>query len=133
MIEFNQRDFHMATIRRESKLFNLVTKYPFRVYGLKTSNNPLIHLSYNYDTVDETFDENLSELIGFFRNNGMEFEYESGGGEEKICIGLRRDLRDHLLLTCSIVQTMIYCLEGRLDVDRKFQVAGLPKFRKYSR
>jgi len=128
MIEFNDKDFQLVPIRRESKLFNLQTKVPYRVYGLKTEGNPLVHLSYNYDTVGDDFDSHLENLVEFFENNGIEFVWESGGGTPKVCIGLRRDLRERVILCSSIVQTIIYCLEGRLAIKPNFKVKGLPKF-----
>lgn len=128
MIEFNGKDFQLTPIRRESKLFNLQTKVPYRVYGLKTEGNSPVHLSYNYDTVGDDFDDHLSSLVDFFETNGIEFVWESGGGTPKVCIGLRRDLREQVILCSSIVQTIIYCLEGRLAIKPGFKVPGLPKF-----
>lgn len=127
MIEFSEKDFQMKPLRRESKLFNLQTKQPFRVYGLQKKGNPLIHLSYNYDTMDEDFEDNLGILIEFFENNGIEFRHEGGSGTPKVCIGLRWDLRDRLLLCSSILQTIVYCLEGRLALNADYKVKGLPK------
>lgn len=129
-ISFNEKHHQLPTIRRESKLFNLQTANTFRVYGLRNEGNPLIHLSYNYDIVDDEFDEKLEKLIAFFEANGIQFEWESGGGDEEICIGLRRDLRDHILLSASILQTIVYCLEGRLDVKPTYKIKGIPKFPK---
>lgn len=131
MIEFNEKDFQMASIRRESKLFNLQTAHSFRFYGLKKAGNPLIHLSFNYDVVNDDFEENVSNLSSFFSKNGIEFSNDSGGGTDKVCIGLRRDLRNHTILCASILQTIVYCLEGRLDVKTDFKIAGIPKFPKY--
>lgn len=128
MIEFNEKDFQLKTIRRESKLFNLQTGQPYRVYGLKNSGNPLIHLSYNYDTVDDDFNTNLRALIEFFERNKIEFAYEAGGGTPKICIGLRKDLREHTVLCSCILQTIIYCLEGRLVLRGDYKITGIPKF-----
>jgi len=129
-IEFNTKDFQMTAIRAESKLHNLQTKNPFRIYGLTRTGNPLIHLSYNYDTVDEDFDENMQQLIEFFEANNLEFVWESGGGSAKVCIGIRRDLRDHVLLTSAILQTIIYSLEGRLVIRPDHKIKGIPKFPK---
>ena len=128
MIEFNKKDFQLDVVGRESKLFNLQTKNAFRVYGLRTKGNPLVHLSYNYDMVDDAFDAEMEKLIAFFQNNGIEFQWESGGGTAKVCIGLRRDLRDHTVLCCSILQTIIYSLEGRLNLKTNFKIKGIPKF-----
>lgn len=128
MIEFNEKDFQLRTIRRESKLFNLQTKQPFRVYGLTQKGNPVIHLSYNYDTVDDEFETNIALLVEFFKNNGIQFQWESGGGTAKVCVGLRRDLRDHVVLCSTILQTIVYCLEGRLALKADYKVKGIPQF-----
>ena len=131
MIEFNEKDFQLDKIRRESKLFNLQTAQPFRVYGLRTKDNPLVHISYNYDTVDENFDDRLSVLVEFCKANNIELKWESGGGTPKVCIGLRRDLRDHVMLCSALVQTIIYCLEGQLDINSGYKVKGIPAFPDY--
>lgn len=128
MIEFNEKDFQLSRIRREAKLGNLQTKNPFRIYGLTTAGNPLVHISFNYDTVPDNFEENLKKLKAFFKTNGVELEVDAGGGTPKICIGLRRDLRDHIILCCSILSTIIYTLEDRLDLDTKYEVHGIPAF-----
>ncbi len=78
--------------------------------------------------MDDEFEEAVDKLREFFRNNGIEFDYESGGGTDKVCIGLRRDLRDHTILCASILQTIVYCLEGRLDLKTNFKINGIPKF-----
>jgi hypothetical protein len=128
MIEFSEKDFQLAKIRRESKLFNLQTAHAFRVYGLRTKGNPLVHISYNYDTVNDSFDDNMAKLVDFCKNNGIEMKWESGDGTPKVCIGLRRDLRDHIMLCSAIVQTIIYCLEGQLDINDTYKVKGIPVF-----
>ncbi len=130
MIEFNEKDFQLVSIRRESKLFNLQTKNAFRIYGLRKAGNPLVHLSYNYDVVDDEFDGHLEKLVEFFENNNIHFVWESGGGVAKVCIGLRRDLRNHVVLCSAILQTIVYALEGRLDVKSGFKIRGIPKFPK---
>lgn len=131
MIEFNEKDFQLASIRKESKLFNLQTKSAFRVYGLRKTRNPLVHLSYNYDVVEDEFDEKLDKLVEFFKHNEIQFQWDSGSGVAKVCIGLRRDLRDHTILASSILQTIVYCLESRLDVNPSYKIKGVPRFPKY--
>ena len=128
MIEFNEKDFQLTRIRREAKLGNLQTKNPFRVYGLVTKGNPLVHISYNYDTVADEFDENIKHLKAWFKKNSIELEVESGGGTPKVCVGLRRDLRDHILLCSAILSMIIYALEDRLNLDANYEVEGIPSF-----
>ena len=128
MVEFNEKDFQLAKIRRESKLFNLQTALQFRVYGLRTKGNPLVHIAYNCDTVGDNFDYYLGNLIEFCKNNNIELQWESGNGTPKVCIGLRRDLRDHIMLCSALVQTIIYSLEGQLDINTDYKLKGIPDF-----
>jgi hypothetical protein len=88
----------------------------------------LIHISYNYDTVGDNFDDNMAKLVDFCKENNIELNWESGGGTPKVCIGLRRDLRDHIILCSALVQTIVYCLEGQLDLNGSYKVKGIPPF-----
>ena len=128
MIDFNENDYNLVKIRRESKLFNLVTKHEFRVYGLRQSGNPLIWIEYN------RYDQRISSLIlsklqDFFTKNNINIEFERRNDEEYVVnIGLRRDLREHVVLSSAIIQTIIYALEGKLDLDSSQVIPGIPKF-----
>lgn len=128
IIEFNEKDFQITRIKREAKLHNLQTKQPYRVYGLKIKGSPVVHVSYNYDNVPEGFDENIAKLAGFFKHNGLEFKWESGSGTPKVCIGLRRDLRDHVVLSAALLSTIIYGLEDRVALTENYRINGIPAF-----
>ena len=55
MIIFNENDFNISKIKRESKLFNLNTIAKYWIYGLKQTNNPILYIQYdnhNRDTVE---------------------------------------------------------------------------------
>ena len=67
MIEFNERDINLVAIRRESKLFNLVSRYKYHIYGLRQQDNPPILIEYNHSRVNEKFDEKLSSVVTFLR------------------------------------------------------------------
>ena len=129
MIEYNEKDFQLGRIRTVAKLKGQ-TKNPFRVYGLQTEGNPLVHLSYNYDTVidADVFDENMKKLKDFFKLNRIEFQVEAGGGTPKICIGLRRDLRDHVVLAASILKLIVLSLEDQANLNVDYAVDGIPTF-----
>lgn len=128
MIEFNENDYNLPQIKSDSKLFNLMTMYPYRAYGLKKEANPLILLEFNSNIVDQSFMDRLKDLDAFFTANGLDFLAEDTEEGEKMFIGLRKDLRKHVVLSSTILQTMVYCLEDRLNVKKDFKIAGIPKF-----
>lgn len=128
MIDFNIKDLQIAQIRRESKLHNLQTKQTYRVYGLKTKGKSLVHISYDYDTVPEGFDDIIYKLSVFFKANNLEFKWTSDNGNPKVSIGLRRDLRDHVVLSAAILSTIIYALEDRLSINENYRIKGIPSF-----
>jgi hypothetical protein len=139
MIEFKEKDFNLTKIRRESKLFNLVTEYKYFVYGLRQADNPPIIIEYYYDGIDENFEEKLSALVEFFKSNGVEVKtYSNSEDKSKISIGLRKDLRAVVnrngkpLLASSVLSTIIYGLENRLDIEqlKKYKLSNIPKLEK---
>jgi hypothetical protein len=131
MINFNLRDFNIARIKRESKLGNLETRQEFRVYGLKNESNPPILI--NFDEHYAHFDD-CWRVQDFLRGNNIqcEIEYEDNSDENVqdrplISIGLRKDLREQVVLCAAILQTIIYSAENRL-IFRALKVPGIPKF-----
>ena len=46
----------------------------------------------------------------------------------RVSVGLRYDIRKHVILSAAILQTIIYALEGRVDLKQKFKVPGIPEF-----
>ena len=141
MIEFKETDFNMTKISRESKLFNLVTGYKYFVYGLRDqSDNPPMMIEYYYDNIDEMFEERLQALVEFFKDNGIEMElYSDSEDKTKINIGLRKDLRAVVnrngkpLLAASILSTIVYTLEGRIDMHqlKNYKLSTIPKLKKF--
>jgi len=136
MIDFNENDTNLTKVRSESKLFNLVTRYKYRVYGLRQTDNPAVLIEYHYDRVDEHFKEKLSALMEFLKANGIDAEnYSESDNPNRVDVGLRKDLRLFVnkngkpMLASSILSTIIYCLEGRIDIDqlKKFRLSAIPK------
>jgi hypothetical protein len=136
MIDFNEKDTNLTKVRSESKLFNLVTRYKYRVYGLRQNDNPAVLIEYHYDRVDDKFKEKLEALCEFLKANGIEIDtYSESDNPNRVDIGLRKDLRifvnknDKPMLASSILSTIIYCLEGRIDLDqlKKFKLSAIPK------
>lgn len=135
MIDFNQNDFNLMKIRHETKFGNLVTKQKYRVYGLRQTENPPVLVEYCADDVDEDFLERLNALVKYFKSNGIEVETFDGSDTERIDVGLRKDLRgienkhEQPLFASSILSTIVYCLEGRIDLKHmaKYKLANIPK------
>lgn len=125
MISFNTNDYNLSKVRIESKLFNLQTQNSYRIYGLKEEDNPPILITHT-NSADVKI---LSSICEFFKNNGIEMEFESEENQEKdFYVGIRKDLRKHILLSASILQTIIYGLEGRVDLKTNYKIPGIPKF-----
>ena len=142
MIEFKETDFNLTKVKRESKLFNLVTTYKYVVYGLRMADNPPIQIEYYFDRVDEHFEERLEALTEFFKANNIEINiYDRSDKKDSILIGLRRDLRSIVnkngkpMLASSILSTIVYTLEGRVDPEqvKKYKLSTLPKLQKTAR
>jgi hypothetical protein len=136
MIDFNENDTNLTKVRSESKLFNLVTRYKYRVYGLRQNDNPAVLIEYHYDRVDEHFKEKIEALCEFLKANGIETDtYSESDNPNRVDVGLRKDLRLFVnkngkpMLASSILSTIIYCLEGRIDLDqlKKFKLSAIPK------
>ncbi len=129
MISFNLKDYQLSAIRRESKLSNMRTKNEFRVYGLAQQyKNPPILIEAQA-AVWENRQEELMELKNFFDSQGLpnQIGIDETIEDQTIFIGLRRDLRDHTLLSTAVLQTIVYQLENRLDLNNEFKVPGIPK------
>jgi hypothetical protein len=134
MISFTETDHNLPNIWRESKLFNLTTRNKFHVYGLRQQNNPAIMIEYNPRLENVEFLKKLMALIDFFKLNKIEMEIFGKSQQAGICVGLRKDLRGVLnrnrkpIFASSILQTIIYTLEDRIDLDemRRFKLPNVP-------
>lgn len=135
MIEFVEKDFNIVSIKKESKLFNLATQYKYDVYGLRQEGNPPVLIEFLPSLGrDNNFVEKLNALVSFLKSNGIEVETHPTSNNNKIYIGLRRDLRAFVnknnkpILSSSILSTIVYCLEGRVDLDSliKYRLSNIP-------
>lgn len=134
MIEFIQNDTNLTKIQRESKLFNFVTRYKYRVYGLRQQDNPPVLIEYHYDKVDEHFDEKLDAIVEFCKSNGIQVDTYNEAETNRVDIGLRKDIRlivnknKKPLLAASLLSSIIYALEGRTDIEqlKKYKITSMP-------
>ena len=134
MIDFVKSDDKLPMIQQESKLFNLVTRYRYHIYGLRQEGNPPVVIEFHYDNVDENFDKKVDAVSFFLEQNGIAVETYSQAETNRIDIGLRRDLRRILnsnkkpLLASAVLQSIIYALEGRADLEqlKKYRITVKP-------
>jgi hypothetical protein len=136
MITFTETDTNVPALIRESKLHNLVTRLKYHTYGLRQENNPVILIEYGGRFVDDGFHSRISSLKEFFTLNEIDIEISDESDNRRIDIGMRIDLRkmvnknDKPLLAASVLSTIIYCLEDRLDIEqmKKCKLPSIPKF-----
>ncbi len=136
MITITETDTLLPAIMREAKLYNLVTKQKYHVYGLRRENNPAVLIEYADSYVTDDFRNRLTSLIEFFKLNGIETEFSNETDDRSIAIGLRIDLRKTLnknekpLLAASVLSTIVYCLEDRVDIEqmKKYKLSSIPTF-----
>lgn len=135
MVEFNENDFNLPVIRSETKLANLVTRYKYRVYGLRQEGNAPVLVEYRYNRVDEHFEEKLEALKAFLKQHGIILEVWKDVDTKGIDVGVRKDVRGVLnknkkpMFAAGIVSTIIYCLEGRVDLTelQRYKLSVVPR------
>lgn len=137
MITFNKKDYNIDEIFAESKLKNFKTNNLYRLYGLKMSKNPMVLIEFDFDHLSDFNNEDQKLLRLFFRRNGIgvvfrHYDYEPNAEEDimKVYVGLRIDLREDVLFCAAALQTIIYFMEKRLDLNVNYKIPGIPKFSK---
>ena len=136
MITITEKDTLLPAIMKEAKLYNLVTKQKYHVYGLRRENNPVVLIEYADCYVNDDFRKRVTDLLEFFKLNKIEAEFSNESDSRDIAIGLRIDLRKTLnknekpLLAASVLSTIVYCLEDRLDIEqmKKYKLSSIPTF-----
>ncbi len=136
MITITEKDTLLPAIMKEAKLYNLVTKQKYHVYGLRRENNPVVLIEYADCYVNDDFRKRMTDLLEFFKLNNIEAEFSNESDSRDIAIGLRIDLRKTLnknekpLLAASVLSTIVYCLEDRLDIEqmKKYKLSSIPTF-----
>jgi len=126
MIQINEKDYFMPSIKAEAKFSTLAVQKQYRVFGLKNENNPPLLLRFNRSTIPE---DRVSVLSHVFKQSGLEVDcyrdYDKG-----MAIGIRRDVREHVLYSSAILQTIIYYLEGRIELPKNFRIPYDKKFKR---
>ena len=136
MITITETDTNLPEVLTESKLHNLVTASRYHVYGLRREENPVVLIEYETAYVPSGFRERMDSLEAFLKLNGIIADVIKDSGDHCIEIGLRIDLRKVLnkngkpLLAASVLKTIVYCLEDRLDIEnmKRYKLASIPTF-----
>lgn len=136
MITATETDTNLPEILKESKLRNLVTREKYHIYGLRREENPAVLIEYEEEYVNSDFKSRVTALSYFLELNGIGVECFTNSDSRGVDVGLRIDLRQHLnkngkpLLAASILKTVIYCLEDRIDVEnmKKYKLSSIPTF-----
>lgn len=138
MIDFNTDDYHIAQIKADCHLGNMLTKHKYWVYGLAQGGNENPIRIKAGRSINGVRLKNLTQLMNAKANKlGITFAaFKKSRAAYKVHIGLRRDLRDHVPYCSAILQTIIYHLEGRLELkpeDLRYQIPGVLKTRSSTR
>lgn len=113
MIQFST-DLRMKNVKK--LIGDIVTSYPYRVYGIKEGEAILIE----YDPYKISCAK-IDKLVDFFKENGLRTaKYALSPDNGNLCkIGLRLDLRKHSVLCACIIETIVYYCEDRLKLEKR--------------
>lgn len=127
MISFNEHDINMSAIAARAKLFNTVTRYGYRIYGLKLDRTKLIRIQAPPNLLKDELPR-LGLLADVFEQNNLAFGTEENSklANETFHIGLRLDLREYPEFTARCLKTIIYGLEDLLILQRNFRFSHVP-------
>ena len=138
MIYFNKADDQMLDIKAKLNFHNQLTKEDFRVYGLRQADNPPILVEFSDGSdVFKTIGEKCTVLEKFFAYNGIIMkrdilEWDDQDDQDrvdyKIYIGIRRDIRENLPLTCAILKTIILYIDDKIELTATTKLGNIPKF-----
>lgn len=137
MVTFNTNDFNIDKVETLARINKFKTAYDYRVYGLREDDdNPIVLIEYNPELfIGEIGNFHKNALINFFRGNGVELRFrdEEKEDSQKFWIGLRYDLRKDITISANIVQTVVYFLEGKLDLNIQYKIPGIPKLYRWGK
>lgn len=128
MLSYNKEDFHLEDIcGKMVKDFSKFSAKDYYVYGLAdTPQRPHISIGTTRAT------PSLTKLVGILRNNGLVAEVIQpkcvGHRRFKVALGLRKDVRESITTTRSIIAAIAYAAENNLVVEEnfKFNIAVKP-------
>ena len=117
MISFNKKDLNVRKIAQVSKLDGLITSNFYRVFGITGTERPLIEIDCEYSP---SSDAKMKQLRIFFDAVKIKSSFNITYCYQKfefIKIGFKSQLRKDVDLSSKLLQTIIYFMEGRLDLN----------------
>ena len=119
MIEYTEDDFELHNIlHKQSYMDDIDAKHNYHIFGLKLRNRPHVRLI--------TRNPYLSiQLMALFTRSDLALDIVKDTSKEvgdKVLIGIRRDIRRHPFITRKLIKTIIYSLEGKLNLNNKFKI-----------
>lgn len=136
MIEYNRNDYNVDEIEDLAKISKLKTRADYRVYGLLEDKNPPVLIEFNFNLFNNIIGNyHRANLCRFFKYNGIRVRFTDDANTNKnlIWIGLRKDLRDDVQIATACVQTIVFYLEGKLNLEDSYKIPGIPSIRKIRR
>lgn len=133
MLSINQKHHNIPQIA-ESFTLNQEFNEDYRFYGLKQENNPAIKIDIDLCAISRQAYDNNSKLKSSLEeflnkhNISVEFNENDDGGEYGIRIGFRKDLRENIILSACLLETIIQVIEGKLKLNEKSIIPKCPKF-----
>jgi len=126
MINFNTKDFNLDKIWKQFNIPEFECKYDYDIYGLKDDGkNPPILLELPYRFID--LDIKIVNLRKFLTRHGIQPIIDINlEQDDKISVGMRKDIRQHVTLSTATLSTIVLYLEGKFVLEKKSM--GIPKF-----
>lgn len=120
MITHNNNDINLTKIMEEGKLKTLSTISNYYIFGLRSDWPEAVKIELPRNGI---LNKRVESLIKFLDLNKISHTIIYITNSDEISIGLRRDLREMLindkpLLASAILSTIIYCLDGRLNLKK---------------
>jgi hypothetical protein len=127
MISIKKADYNLSRILKSAKLHSLRPEHDYYIYGLKlTPSNPPIRIQLSIEDDTEIPYQNI---IKFLANSGIKCNYgRRYECDEEITIGLRKDVRDDIIFSACLLQTIIYACEFKISlIEPYIKIPRSPK------
>lgn len=136
MLYHNSKHFNVPQIAKAIQFKENLAEC-IRFFGLKQEDNPAILINLNlYYCRRDLYDGNYSQILGSlgeFLNkhniiNDISYIEDDDGDNYSVRIGFRKDLRENVILSACLLDTIIQVIEGKLKLNEKSIIPKCPKF-----
>ena len=115
MLSFTEDDYDLDYIC--TGLFDeFKLGHNYHVFGLKQRNRPHVRIL----TSNAVF---TIQLMSLFSRSDLALDVLQNRTENRLSIGLRRDIRKNISLSRKLIKTIIYSIEGKLKAKRSFKIS----------